>query len=250
MCYRRKVPTWLWYVTAAAAGATLLCVFALRFFRGNDDGGVEEPPAFQVPKGTVVAIHCGRNSGAGVVVRRGNDIFVWTMGFLVEERKTKPGTSWTEVCATAHVHDAAGAAHAADVLRYGGHDGPALLRVHRAQLDIFPSSATFALGYIPPWRTPAFSASPSGICGGTYLEKSYHIGGYFYDVIRTEDPGNLPTGGGIFRADGQCIGILIEKSSPKGSCVLPVREMERWARENAVEWAINSAIPVEIPETK
>lgn len=234
----------------AAAGAIVFVVAACLFFWISDDG--REEPAAPVPRDAIVAVYGPQYSGAGIAILRGDDILVWTMASVLEYREEpRPGASSIVVDGSAWVQREGTKMYLADVIAHGGHDGPALLRVLPGKLHHFRcSSAVFAVGYVPPWSALALAVSASGkLCEGTYIEKSYRIGGFFYDVLRTDTPDLLP-GGGVFRADGQCIGLLVERSSPNGCLVLPVREMERWARENGVAWAINPAIPVEIPGAK
>lgn len=228
----------------AATGVIMLATIACLFFWTSDDEQGE--PAAPVPRDAIITVYGWPGSGAGIAIFRGNDIFIWTMASVLEYREElRPGASAMVVADCTLVQREGTLMHVVDVIAHGGHDGPALLRVRPGKLHHFRcSSAAFAVGYAPPWSAPALAVSSSGeLCKVVYLEKSYHIGGYFYDVIRVENPENLPTGSGVFRADGQCIGLLVERSSPGGCLVLPVRELERWARENGVGWAIDLSLP-------
>lgn len=204
-----------------------------------------EETAAPVPRDAIITVYGWPSSGEGIAILRGNDILIWTMASVLEYRKEpRPGASAMVVADLTLVQREGTLMHHVDVIAHGGHDGPALLRVRPGKLHHFRcSSAAFAVGYVPPWSASALAVSSSGkLCEGTYLEKSYHIGGFFYDVLRIDAPYLLP-GGGVFSADGQCIGLLVERSSPGGCLVLPVRELERWARENGVGWAIDLSLP-------
>lgn len=241
----------------AAAGAIILAAIVCLFLRTSDDGQEELTPP--VPRDAIVAVYGPQYSGEGIAILRGDDIFIWTMASILEYREEpRPGASSIVVDSSAWVQRKGTKMYLADVIAHGGHDGPALLRVlpseprgtGKKRHHFMCSSAAFAVGYVPPWRAPALAVSASGkLYEGAYLEKSYRIGGFHYDVLHTDAPDLLP-GGSVFHADGQCIGLLVERSSPNGFLVLPVRELERWAQESRVEWAINPALPVEIPGTK
>lgn len=241
---------------ACALAATSVIVFAAiacLFLWIRDD--VREEPAPPVPRDAIITVYGWPRSGAGIAILRGNDIFVWTMASILEYREEpRPGASIMTVADCARVQREGTKMYLADVVAHGGHDGPALLRV--APLfsgtgkthHFLCSSAAFAVGYVPPWSAPALAVSSSGkLCEGTYLEKSYRIGGFLYDVLRTDAPDLLP-GGGVFRADGQCIGLLVERSSPGGYLVLPIREMERWAKGNGIRAALDHSLPLAIPK--
>lgn len=239
----------------ATAGAIVLAAIACLFLWTSDDA--REEPAAPVPPDAIVDVYGPQYSGAGIAILRGDDILIWTMAAVLEYREeSRPGASSIIVPSNSWVQRKGTKMYLSDVIAHGGHDGPALLCVlpseprgtGKKRHHFTCSSAAFAVGYVPPWSAQALAVSASGkLCEGTYLEKSYRIGGFHYDVLRTDASDLLP-GGGVFRADGQCIGLLIERSSPGGYLVLPVRELERWARENGVEWALNPAPPSAIPE--
>lgn len=239
----------------ATAGAIMLAAIAYLFLWTSDDG--REEPAAPVPWDAIITVYGWPRIGVGIAILRDDEILVWTMASILEYREEpRPGASSIVVPSNTWVQREGTLMYFADVVAYGGHDGPALLRVlpseprrtGKKRHHFVCSSAAFAVGYVPPWSAPALAVSSSGeLCEAVYLEKSYHIGGYFYDVLRTDAP-DLPPGGGVFRADGQCIGLLVERSSPGGYLVLPVRELERWARENDVEWALDPSLPLAIPE--
>lgn len=239
----------------AATGVIVFVVAAYLFFWLRDDGRKE--PAPPVPRDAIVAVYGPQYSGTGIAILRGDDILIWTMASILEYRENpRPGASSIVVDSSAWVQREGTLMHLADVIVHGGHDGPALLRVlpseprgtGKKRHHFTCASAAFAVGYVPPWSAPALAVPASGkLCNGTYFEKSYRIGGFFYDVLRTDAPDLLP-GGGVFNTDGQCIGLLVERSSPDGCLVLPVRELERWARENGIEGALDQALPLAIPE--
>jgi len=52
------------------------------------------------------------------------------------------------------------------------------------------------------------------------------------------------SGQGVFTTDGKCIGIATLMMAPSLNCIVPVRRMQKWAKQEKVEWALDPSISI------
>jgi len=70
----------------------------------------------------------------------------------------------------------------------------------------------------------------------------------FDQTTVTACPGS--SGGGVFKRDGLCVGILTQgvRVGDNFNFIVPVRRIRTWAKSAGVEWAMDDAIAMPTPE--
>lgn len=67
--------------------------------------------------------------------------------------------------------------------------------------------------------------------------------GYVYDQTScVVYPGS--SGGGYYTTNGLCIGVVDMMAAPEINYMIPIRRIEKWAKENGVEWALDPSLPI------
>lgn len=199
-----------------------------------------------------VRVKTGMVEGSGLLVKRGETPYLWTAGYVVEglrqEKVTKdPAGAETTIVtwSPATIIDLKGDSHCeipADVIRYGGRDAPALLRL-REKLFL-PKSTVFAEEReIPLTRTVVYHPLPLDIRGikGTFIGTRVYQG-QIYDVTSQVAVAGS-AGGGVFTEEGTCIGIVM-RGGANICLILPSRKIHKWAKEKNVAWAIDPSVPM------
>lgn len=205
----------------------------------------ELPEHLRYLQTATVAIGTGKTFGAGVVVRQeGEDTFILTLGYVVEDLR------WLKVGKTGEMtvglHPAAvtffwGEAVVADnnvaILRYSGHEEPALLRAS-CEKRIRPVAWNDGIDVLHVH--PGFSLT---MAKGRTLPEQRTLGGIAYDRYHAEMGMGGGGGGGIFLKDGQCLGLL-SRCGGGITLAIPTAAIRQWARNHGVVWAIDHALPV------
>lgn len=76
---------------------------------------------------------------------------------------------------------------------------------------------------------------------GRVLELGSGEGKVFDQTTVTAFPGS--SGGGVFLADGQYIGMLVRGAGETFNMIVPIRRMREWAKEQNVLWALDDSVP-------
>jgi hypothetical protein len=104
-------------------------------------------------------------------------------------------------------------------------------------------------GKIPVLGTPVYHiGSPSekdlSFSTGVIAFVGRVLGGRLYDQTTcTVFPGS--SGGGVFNTtNGLCIGLVLRMSAPGINHMIPIRVMQKWAKDEGVEWALNPNLPM------
>lgn len=101
---------------------------------------------------------------------------------------------------------------------------------------------------IPNIGEPLYNiASPFGEYGtysfGVISFVGRKVEGVLFDQASiTVFPGS--SGSGIFNSNGNCMGIILLMKAPGMAYYAPIRRMQRWAKEQHVEWALDPSIPM------
>ncbi len=129
---------------------------------------------------------------------------------------------------------------------YSGHD----LAVLRVDSKFFnTNTVTFDLsGRIPKLGEPLYGLSSPFEEGGSFSTGIYSGIGRVYDGLLYDQtslnvyPGS--SGGGVFLPDGRCVGLNIIMRAPNMNFIVPIRRMQKWAKQENVEWALDPSIPM------
>lgn len=109
-------------------------------------------------------------------------------------------------------------------------DTPFDLSVLRPGTDLFHCGNMFGL-------SESFSA-------GVVSQTGRRIMGKLFDqVSMTIYPGS--SGGGVFTADGRCIGIAVLLRAPGLGFIVPAREVDAWANRAGCRWVTNPSIKID-----
>lgn len=230
-------------------------------------------PCKNAPVSACVMITAQKGFGSGVVFRNGDRVFVWTAahvltaGKRIERIMTKDGEfreviKFSDVVITQDIVHAGRKAGYIDiyakVIRYSDHHDLAILEAYANQ----PRCTTRFNLDAPVIGEPLWHV---GSMHGTHGSNSVSLGvlaaigrlrtdgamdeqnGVVYDQVSiTCHPGS--SGGGIFRPDGTCVGIITEFLGPNHTfgalCYVPARRLQSFSREANCEWAFDSRIPV------
>lgn len=52
------------------------------------------------------------------------------------------------------------------------------------------------------------------------------------------------SGSAVFSAEGKCMGLVLMMRAPNLGYIVPVRRMQKWAKDEGVEWALDPKIPM------
>lgn len=215
-----------------------------------------------------VTISSGNAEGSGVLKTRDGVNYVWTAGHVVRGlRSTREvvdpttGTKRTLVefrdatVVKQLVEDGRMVGKVqfdAEVLRYSDSENGQDLAILRIRKKNFATaSAAFYLDdQIAPIGSELYHVgSLLGQVGSNSLTTGIvsQIGRLYEKQIYDQTtvaafPGS--SGGGVFLKDGRYVGMLVRGSGETFNLCVPVRRIRQWAKDAAVEWAINDAIPV------
>lgn len=204
-------------------------------------------------------------SGSGVCFRNGERLFIWTAAHVVASAIREQDGEFFSL-RVGVVQDVAGAGgHAYQVVTFA--TVVAYSEFHDLAVLQCPVGVPFASAHFCPkvpgagdvvWHvgSPFGARGLNSVSGGVVA----YVGRYRYDGARSLEPDAVVydqvsltafggcSGGGVFRADGACIGLVIEFLGPEKTpgilCIAPTRRMLEFAREARCEWALSPAVPV------
>lgn len=196
-------------------------------------------------KGTTVIVEVNGVRGLGLLVNREKDLFCWTASYIV--REIGFGGQAVFHCTAA---DGTEMSLKGVVILYEEEEGMALLRfaVPPEKAVDLPSVAFLDVLEKPKEgekvshthtllmeRKPSFSE-------GVVLEVNRRYAAMQYDVVTCRAaPGS--GGGGIFRANGQCLG-MVSRGSPEMTLIITARRVHALAERKGIPWASDPSLPI------
>lgn len=202
---------------------------------------VELPEHLHYLRTATVRIRAGMVEGSGLVVRKeGEDTFILTLGYVVEDCRTeeKDGVRFHPAQIFFHQKDGEDQ-RGATILSYSGHENPALLRASYGKC-IRPVAFGDGIDVLHVNTGPI----APGTTAGRTRPQQRKLGEIAYDQYYAEMGMAGSGGGGIFlKEDGKCLGLL---SHGGGGITLaiPAAAIAQWARDHGVAWAIDHTVPV------
>lgn len=217
-----------------------------------------------------VTIRSGGGEGSGVIFTRTNAAgavvnFVWTAGHVIADLRTEremvnaEGSKRTVVefrdprvvkVLVENGRTVGLMALDAEVIKYSdsenGHD-VALLRLRKA--GYIKSSVLFYAGDKPvPLGTPLYhvgsllgTQGANSFTSGIMSQHGRLVGKMVFDQTTVVAfPGS--SGGGVWTAHGEWVGMLVRGAGETFNLTVPVRRLRTWAKAQKVEWAIDHAI--------
>lgn len=224
-----------------------------------------------------VTVSTPGGTGSGVAFTRkdanGEDItFVWTAGHVVQHRESvpflfvgPPGSSnapilkskmiyYTNVTVMQDVTINGEYAYttnlSATVIKSSPNETGNDLAILRVNGKFFnQNTVAFDLsGRIPKLGESLYGvSSPYGEYGmfnvGVLSFVGRNIDGTLYDqTTLIIYPGS--SGSGVFNTNGKCTGLVLIMRAPSLGYMAPVRRMQKWAKDEGVEWALDPKIPM------
>lgn len=215
-----------------------------------------------------VTIRAGSSEGSGVAFNRNGTTYIWTAGHVIDGLRTtrmvidpKTGTKRSVVefkdaqVVQTLIEDGRTVGRIlidAEVIRYSdsnyGED-LALLRVRKK--NFITASAVFYLEEsIPSLGDRLFHVGSllgqmgsNSMTAGIMSQHGRLIGKTVYDQTTvTAFPGS--SGGGVYKTDGQYIGMLVRGAGEGFNLIVPIRRMRAWAKRAGVEWALDKRVAV------
>jgi len=87
-----------------------------------------------------------------------------------------------------------------------------------------------------PYGEPMFTTGMFSYVGRVYDD-------YVYDQSSLiVYPGS--SGGGVFNENQKCVGLVMRMRGAGLNYIAPIRRMQEWAKEEGIEWALNSSKPM------
>ena len=207
-----------------------------------------------------VKVVVGSGSGSGVLFCR--DVagewrtFVWTAGHVVKRLQKIDGTFRSATieferryCGTILKKWEREAKVVAYSNQYTGED-LALLEISGKYNS---SSADFSENEIELVGTEVIHVGSSAgfynsMSLGIVSQTDREYRGKMYDQTSTiAYPGS--SGGGMYTADGKCIGLVTLAVGPGLNFYVPVRRMRAWAKKEGIEWAMDASVPAPLSRT-
>lgn len=227
-----------------------------------------------------VVVRVDNSTGSGVIFVNDGNVFVWTAAHVVEAAKISaceidPATGiakdtfffndvWVYQPISENGRKVGEHRYLAKIIKYGEKDDIALLQLYKKNLT--SKSAEFISDDdLPIVGEKVYHV---GSMGGLTGENSFSEGTVsFIGRLRLNGQANdlnglcydqvcIPniygsSGGGVYRMDGKCIGLITEFLYAKTtfqsqgiSCIVPARRIRSFAKKNSCEWAVDKNIPV------
>lgn len=214
-------------------------------------------------QGVAVTVRVGNTSGSGLVVhRRTSDgkkfAFVWTAGHVVEwymvaSISNRANAAPITIVKTL-ISDGRIVGHvelSAKVLKWSGttngHDLAVLVLL---PAGILTNSVVFAEDKPPDTGTeiccvgsPNGSAAMQSLSSGIVSRVGQSVNGKIFDQSSCFVIGGM-SGGGVFRKDGKCLGILVRKIADIYSMYVPARRIRDWAESESISWAFDRSVRI------
>jgi len=203
-----------------------------------------------------VVANMGEAHGSGVLVtRQVGDVtrsYVWTAGHVTLHLLNPDGTFRT---ATIHQERRVRGKYVCDIdteVKVIAYSPPeeedlALLEVLRDNFQPITVSATFDENLQGVGTELVHVGSTLGIYNSVSLgivsQTDRDIEGKRYEQTSCMGyPGS--SGGGVYKTNGVCIGLLTRGAGPGLNFIVPARRMASWAKKVHIEWAMNPGIKV------
>lgn len=208
-----------------------------------------------------VRVDVGRGTGTGVLVtRRVGDVyrtFVWTAGHVAaglrnDDGTFRPGTVYREQREGGLLTGTTSTE--AIVVAYSDADAGDDLALLEIQQDNFSlDNANFVQTDVPEpvgrelihvgCTLGLYNSVSRGVMSQT--DRDLLTTGRAFDQTSCIGfPGS--SGGGVYRLDGECVGLLVRGVGPGLNFIVPVRRMRAWAEKMQVTWALDSDVPVPV----
>lgn len=195
-------------------------------------------------KGTTVIVEVNGVRGLGLLVNRKKDLFCWTASYLV--RDIGFGGQAVFRCAAA---DGTDMTLRGVVILYQEEEGVALLRfaIPPEKAVDLPSVAFLDVIEKPKEgdRVLHTTRRPDRtliVTDGAVASVGYLYAGMSYDVV-TCDAVLGSGGGGVFRPDGTCIGMVFG-GMPGKVLIIPARRVHALAERKGIPWASDPSLPM------
>jgi hypothetical protein len=249
----------------------LLVLLNVNGLRAANSTSVPDPDFLSSISVTVIT---PGGSGSGVAFTRTNELgeeitFVWTAGHVCQHRESGPVFSfndslpvrrqerivyYTNVFVMQDVTINGEYAYttnlSATVIKCSPNETGNDLAILRVNGKFFNQNTTrFDLsGRIPKLGESLYGlSSPYGEYGmftkGMYSFIGRNIDGTLYDqTTLIIYPGS--SGSAVFGEDGKCVGLVLMMRAPQLGYIVPVRRMQKWAKDEHVEWALDPKLPM------
>ena len=228
-----------------------------------------------------VTVDTPESIGSGIAFTRkdskGNNVtFIWTAGHVVRHHDvvdpltflfTNPGTNLPVIIPPNHVYTyLTNLSVIQDVITNGefayktnlcvtlikcspddeGQD----LAILRVEGNFFnTNTVVFDLsGRIPKLGEPLYGVSSpfseyASFSTGVYSSIGRRVDGLVYDqTTLVVFPGS--SGGGVFSTNGLCMGLNDAMRESGMNYIIPIRRIQKWAKEEHMEWALDPSIPM------
>lgn len=196
-------------------------------------------------EGTTVTVEVNGVRGLGLLVNRERDIFCWTVSYLV--RDIGFGSQAAFRCTAA---DGTEMSLKGVVILYEEEEDMALLRfaipqgttVDLPSVDFLGSTEKPKQGEKVSHTHALLTERQPSFSEGVVLEVNRRYAAMQYDVVTCRAaPGS--GGGGVFRANGQCLGI-VSRGTPEIVLIIPARRLHALAERKGIPWASDPSIPM------
>lgn len=247
------------------------CLSVLIVLLASACAAAQEPDVAQYLQSLSVTIKAGRSEGSGVAFSRDGTTLIWTAGHVVEGlRKTRevvePGTGTKRTVVEfddpqivqqliENGRTVGRVEMDAEVIRYSDSDSGedvALLRVRKK--GFLAVAARFHDGGEVPLGTRLFhvgsllgQVGSNSMTDGIMSQHGRVLGKKEFDQTTvTAFPGS--SGGGVYLADGQYVGMVVRGAGEGFNLIVPVRRLRAWAKKAGVEWAVDPAVAMPTAE--
>jgi S1-C subfamily serine protease len=214
-------------------------------FIAAPSGRLPSTAQFATAQRQTVLVRTDEGQGSAVVLERDGVYIAWTAAHVVGDQ---PAVS-VVVIHRENGKIAGETVFDADVLGVAKEEDVALLRVHAPHgtfsgakfADASPLLPGTPIYHVGNFFGSAFGGSISvGVVAQVGVEPGDRFEGWPWKVADqmsgTAFPGS--SGGPVFDYSGRIVGLLVGGVSPSLSVFVPVRVIEKWAKENGFEWAV------------
>jgi len=201
-----------------------------------------------------VTLAIGSTRGSGVIITR-RDLqgrrhsYIWTVGHLAVEAESDSGYDPIEV--SRYITDGGKVVGrtilTATVIKCDTEADLALLELNS---NFFSDEGVEFVTQLPIVAEPLFHyGSPYGEAGansftaGSLAKLGFTIDGVSYDFVTTSAAPGC-SGGGVFNARGECLGLVARQTASTVCFIIPARRLAEWAEKQGVPWAFNPNLRV------
>lgn len=229
---------------------TLAVLIALSTCSAAPDATSQRKQTVKRVMGDTVSVEALDSHGTGVTVRRGGELFVLTAWHVVagnrQEVAEKPPVFRDVLVSQYRLKDGKLCEKkvcSAEIVAFSDQDGGfdlALLRVRDARFSEWDTAFTEDVWVGEPVYHVGCFYGGQGVMSfsdGTLSQMGRMIKDRVYDQVTTTNfPGS--SGGGVFDADGRCVGLIDRRLGETFGYIIPVREIRLWAEKNGMSWVL------------